>query len=308
MEPTIRNSRRTAGLERFRRSARRLSTVLATPRIRATRSADDASDPLSEHVSQIPPAHAGVVGRRVRLELFPTRERAGDHRIEAHVQRESGCSVERLAIIAGLRNADAVADPICLTLEHLEVHRVERLHPSRAWKESGGSTRRAFRMPGRVARHSSVTLFVEVPGVQDNYARKRGRKSTRKFGNGRELDREHDHISEGRGFRRRSSRRRLPEPLDERPQRLRMTRWCTSCPASSRNFAMVDPIIPAPTIPICIRVLLNPCPRFGKRASSQQRYPADYSTGACAVCRRLSFHGPGLAGFGSFRNPSGTRC
>src|ERR1041385_8978998 len=65
-------------------------------------------------------AHAGVVDRRVRLEVFSARERAGDDRIEAGVADELGGDVECRTIVAGQRNPDLIAAPVRLAFERLE--------------------------------------------------------------------------------------------------------------------------------------------------------------------------------------------
>ena len=63
----------------------------------------------AERVPQFLPAHPGVVRSRVGLKFFPALERADDHWIESRIPHELRRHRQRLGIIAGEWNADAIA-------------------------------------------------------------------------------------------------------------------------------------------------------------------------------------------------------
>ena len=152
----------------------------------------------------------------------------------------------------GQRYADAVSFTMRLTLEHLEVHRVQRLHPPGAGKHCGGPTGRTLGMPARLPRCFAVTLLVGIPRIQHDLAHQQRRNITRKIWNRCQRNRQHHHFSERRTLQPAfppmhaypTSRVAAEDSRgDARQAALRARRRPTS-------FDRFDPIIPAPTIPI----------------------------------------------------------
>src|SRR5438132_14353742 len=99
----------TASLSTPRRSRRsvafRLSVVTSSVRMKVLleyhfQTGAEVSLPHAEKCSKLAAALAGVVGRRVRLELFAPRKRADNDGIETRVAHELRRNITRRVIVA----------------------------------------------------------------------------------------------------------------------------------------------------------------------------------------------------------------